>query len=95
MYSRNEIVSITRTSVGEGQFATRSSCEMVLAVFRYHSDAMSALKGMVAAARPGTILAIRHHYSETASALYEETLIPAVELDVDIYDGVPADTGTV
>lgn len=97
MFSKTEIVKITRTTLygAEGNFPVRSTNETVLAVFKYYSDAVAALKGMLASMTPGTTLAIRHHYSEEASALYDESTVPTPAADLDPYDGVPADTGTV
>lgn len=93
MYNRSEIVIITSTNNGIN-FPFRTSSEMVIANFKHLDDAKAALKGLIAAARPGTKMAVRYWYSQEDSYLVDTTVAKDVELD-DPFDGVPADTGTV
>jgi len=97
MFNSVEIVEITHTTISGagGLFPIRSTTEKVLSVFKYYENAKQALKGMLAEAKPGTTLAIRYYFGEGVSSLYDEATVPNPAVELDPYDGVPADTGTV
>ena len=97
MFNRVEIVEITHATISGagGPFPIHSTTEKVLAVFKYYEDAKHALKGMLAEAKPGVTMAIRYYFGEGVSSLYDQATVPHSAVELDQYDGVPADTGTV